>query len=694
MPKVKSRRIWESYFPENELRRREMGFNPVLGWESRMQKSIYTSMLPSTSLDPTGCVGHGGVFNLEFSPDGSHLVAACEHMAIMIFDPLSRRQIHQVSNAHNSCVNGIRFLDSRVFASCSDDQTVALWDVRNLKRRIRLLQGHSNWVKNIEYSAGDGMLVTSGFDGKILGWDINGYTEEGLHATELFSMQGLMRMRLTPDDSKLVICTTGGYLVIIHNLSLEHLPQDLLNFKPNMYRLMQVSNTPLPQAAEFTRLFNSKRNRVEFLSDFPAGNDAEVIHSLQVHPQGWCVLSRNTSMEDSSEWSCVHDIQDLQVSAYKEDDEDEHGEQDIFEELTPTTSQGTSQEGSHSYNLSVTSEGGGRSGISGSGGVGGNLHLSLTIQPTVEIMVTPNLHDDIDINADGGGNNGSGSSNNGNSGGGSGGSGSNRGNGDEGGIRESIAVGGGNGGFNIQVRFTSMDVFEALEHIRERRERQRTRQRDDDEDEDDDENSNMAGRRRSEISNNSSYSRNRLAFAASSLESTRNASFSMRSRREREGATNRDQGEEGGSLDSQRNAFFIRSGSGSHRAILLLHPGQNFPRNRRTVDPNHKIAKNIPRLTHFIEEPNVGRGFIKELCFSADGRLICSPYTNGVRLMMFDEHCSELSNCVQSSPQRLYDASTSICHSNCVVSTKFSPTHCLLVSGCLSGKIVWHQPVL
>lgn len=61
-----------------------------------------------------------------------------------------------------------------MFASCSDDHTVALWDVRNLKRRIRLLQGHSNWVKNIEYSAGDGILVTSGFDGKILGWDING----------------------------------------------------------------------------------------------------------------------------------------------------------------------------------------------------------------------------------------------------------------------------------------------------------------------------------------------------------------------------------------------------------------------------------------------------------------------------------------------------------------------------------------
>ena len=43
-----------------------------------------------------------------------------------------------------------RFIDSRIFATASDDMTVALWDVRNLKSKIRVLHGHSNWVKNIE----------------------------------------------------------------------------------------------------------------------------------------------------------------------------------------------------------------------------------------------------------------------------------------------------------------------------------------------------------------------------------------------------------------------------------------------------------------------------------------------------------------------------------------------------------------
>ena len=72
-----------------------------------------------------------------------------------------------------------------------------------------------------------------------------------------------------------------------------------------MYRLMQQSQTTIPMASNFTHLFSHKRkhNRVEFLTDFPDGNDAEVISSLQVHPQGWCTLSRNISAGEKSEVS-------------------------------------------------------------------------------------------------------------------------------------------------------------------------------------------------------------------------------------------------------------------------------------------------------------------------------------------------------------------------------------------------------
>ncbi|KAK7076261.1 DDB1- and CUL4-associated factor 10 [Halocaridina rubra] len=722
MPKVKWGRWYGSVFPDLEIRRREMGLRATLGYESNLKKCLYSSMTPSTSWDPqkndpkTGFIGHGGVFNLEFSPDGSHLVAACEHRAVMVFDPLSRKQVHHIPRAHENCVNCIKFLDSRVFASCSDDHTVALWDVRNLKRRIRLLQGHSNWVKNIEYSAADGILVTSGFDGKILGWDINSYTEEGLLSTELFKMQGLMRMRLSPDCSKLVMCTTGGYMVLVHNLSLEHLHQDLLDFKPNMYRLMQLSNTPLPQAAMFTKLFCAQRNRVEFISDFPQSNDAEVIHSLQVHPQGWCVLSRNTSMEDSSEWTCVHDIQELGVTACKDDeddDDDKHEDFDPYDDIPPVN-EPEIQSSTPQMQLSNPSDGSGNSTNSNNdAGVNGNLHLSLTFSSRVAIRLTQGSRDEVD-DPNGGDSGGEGepvvsdsrgrgsSSANENAGSSSGSSSSASTSGSSGneinGTNDGGGVGTGeeegSGGIDIQFRVTSMDVFEALEHIRERRAelRRSSRQRRP--------TSFMQGSdgaQGNQSNENGEGPSGSSALAVNNLR--RNMYFSVRNRREREpvresNGAGRTSGSANNSVIDSRNAFYIRTSPGNHRAILLLRSGQNYPRYLRPVDPNHKIAKNIPRLTHYIQEVNVGRGFIKELCFNSDGRLICSPYAHGVRLMMFDKYCSELSTCVQENPQTLYDVSTSTCHSNCVVSTKFSPTHCLLVSGCLNGKIVWHQPVL
>lgn len=76
-----------------------------------------------------------------------------------------------------------------------------------------------------------------------------------------------------------------------------------------MYRLMQSSQTTIPNVASFTHLFSHSRthNRVEFLTDFPVGDDAEIISSLQVHPQGWCALSRNVSNGEKSE-VCQHII--------------------------------------------------------------------------------------------------------------------------------------------------------------------------------------------------------------------------------------------------------------------------------------------------------------------------------------------------------------------------------------------------
>lgn len=200
----------------------------------------------------------------------------------------------------------MRFLDDRFFATCSDDCTVALWDLRNLRGKVRTFKGHSNWVKNIEYAPADHALVTSGFDGAVYQWDINRYSEEEGPGEKLFHTSGLMRMRMAPPTEpggapRMVMSTMHGYLMVVHDLDLEHLQEDLKYFKPNMYRLLQLSGQPLGNNYMYTPFFHSKRNRMEFIDDFPTGNTAELISSLKIHPQGWVAVTRNISADENTE---------------------------------------------------------------------------------------------------------------------------------------------------------------------------------------------------------------------------------------------------------------------------------------------------------------------------------------------------------------------------------------------------------
>lgn len=138
---------------------------------------------------------------------------------------------------------------------------------------------------------------------------------------------------------------------------------------------------------------------------------------------------------------------------------------------------------------------------------------------------------------------------------------------------------------------------------------------------------------------------------------------------------------------SDRVTCIVRLQSGEEPIQSVLHPTVRETRH------NWFMHKNKPRLLHYIEEPNVGRGFIKEICFSNDGRLVCSPFANGVRMLAFDASCSELCDCVPLSPSKLHEVVTNINRGGIIVSNKFSPTDALLVTGCLEGKIGFHQPV-
>ncbi|XP_055850928.1 DDB1- and CUL4-associated factor 10 homolog [Episyrphus balteatus] len=611
-------------------------------YTDQVMKRIYTKLEPCkywNDLYPAhlNSSEYGAVFNLEFSPLGNILAAACERRAIVLFDAISQKQTHRVMKAHTDNVNCIKFLNNQTFATCSDDTTVAIWDTRFLKNRVRMLQGHSNWVKNIEYSNKDKLLVTSGFDGSIFTWDINAHTEEGLVYQKVFNTSGLMRCRISPDGTKLVMCTTGGYLMIIHHLDLTTLRKDLRGFRPTLYRLMQMANQFIPNAAKFDHIFskNQKRNRVELVTDFPEDNEAEIIHALQIHPQGLSILSRNVSIDERNEYSCIHDINEevydiTKRRKRKQTDYDGEPPSEVSrfkrrirrtivpeesDSDQPSTSNGVRSSVRENQQQQPTTDSGRRSKI--------RKRAARPANPSTPHGTTYNL-----------------------------------------------------------LTTTSASSAVGLVHAESNT------------------NSNDAPAAPAPTAARTPPSTNFVPdiWAAEISVAEREA------RQARQSATNTVSGYDfvyAISSGIMQNANTSTDTSTATRPLPPVASSSTTLYLNDNPIPYSKefILQNPSKLMYYIQESNEGRGFIKESCFSSDGRIICSPYKNGVRLLSFSENCSEhpsqyMNAELKRSPRPLFEVKTIDCHKDIVLSTSFSPKQPLLVTGCKQGKVTWHYPYL
>lgn len=322
----------------------------------------------------------------------------------------------------------------------------------------------------------------------------------------------------------------------------------------------------MPYAVSFEHIFskNMKKNRVELASDFPPENEAEVISSLQIHPQGWCALSRNISYDESSEWTCVHDIQEWEV----DDDEEE----DRFEDDDQThrdDSGGDSDSDGFDRAAVLRAKKAKLSKVTRRTRRTPRSSAPPRPVPTPPTAAVPNAQ--------------------------------------------------------------PPDIWAAELTVRDR----------------------VQGNRHI---NTNHVSGNAHIYGISS-------------------------GVIGLSEDVEPT---------SNQPLPVR--AASYSKSSKTGKP--KIKQNMRRMLKYIEEPNKGKGFIKELCFSSDGRIICSPYGCGIRLLSFSPDCSELPNTLNPNgeAQPLVALKYVKCHSDIVVSTKFSPRQPLFASGCLNGKVVWHQP--
>ena len=163
---------------------------------------------------------YGSVFNLEFSPAEDIAVTVCSNRAIVAYDPRCPSKVRTVPYAHEDCVNCVTFLDSFTFATCSDDKTIKLWDLRNLSRSTAVLKGHSSWVKNIEFDRVSGILFSIAFFDGVRSWDLNQLDRyaNGEAENMVLSLPDPVRMRISPDCSKMFVSLRKNVCLVIDRL--------------------------------------------------------------------------------------------------------------------------------------------------------------------------------------------------------------------------------------------------------------------------------------------------------------------------------------------------------------------------------------------------------------------------------------------------------------------------------------------
>lgn len=171
---------------------------------------------------------YGAVFNLDFSPADDLLVAVHANRAILTYDPRTCSRVGVVPHAHEDCVNCITFLDHLTFATCSDDHTIRLWDLRSLRGSTAVLSGHTDWVKNIEYDKRSGLLFSVAFHDGVRVWDldkVDSYSEADEVDNLVLKFKDPVRMRISPEGSRMFISTRKNVCLVIEQFDARRIQE-------------------------------------------------------------------------------------------------------------------------------------------------------------------------------------------------------------------------------------------------------------------------------------------------------------------------------------------------------------------------------------------------------------------------------------------------------------------------------------
>jgi len=177
--------------------------------------------------------GHqGSIEDIQKSPVEPSVFASCScDKTIKVWDIRTARTDSQltISEAHTRDVNVISWnpLETSQIASGSDDGSFKVWDLRFANKQAAFIQWHSDSITSIGWNPQDSSeLAVSSADDRLTVWDLavedDAEVEEGYPSQLLFIHQGqedIKELRYHPQYAFIMSTAVGGFNLLQPNIT-------------------------------------------------------------------------------------------------------------------------------------------------------------------------------------------------------------------------------------------------------------------------------------------------------------------------------------------------------------------------------------------------------------------------------------------------------------------------------------------
>lgn len=110
--------------------------------------------------------------SIQFSDDGTQLISASSDLSVKFVDFETQKVVKHWKQAHDTAINVICTLDSRLLASADDAGVIKLWDYRQKNCVLKEFRDNEDYISALCYCKDKKTLLAAGGDGYLTVFDI------------------------------------------------------------------------------------------------------------------------------------------------------------------------------------------------------------------------------------------------------------------------------------------------------------------------------------------------------------------------------------------------------------------------------------------------------------------------------------------------------------------------------------------